>query len=142
MTKEEIFEKCTKDGILQVATVDGDQPRVRTVMLYRADENGIIFHTADFKGFFQQIQQNPKVELCFNCNNEMIRIAGALEVVEDRSLKEEIVAHPSRAFMRNWLESGVLPDFWNNVKVLRLCHGVATVWTMEINFDPKQYIEL
>lgn len=142
MTKHEIFEKCTKAGIMQVATQDGDQPRVRTVMLYRADDNGIIFHTTELKDFYKQIEKNPKVEFCFNCDNEMIRIAGKLEIVEDRKLLEEIVEHPSRAFLRAWRDNNVFPDFWNNIKVLRMNHGVATVWTMQTNFDPKEYIEL
>lgn len=142
MTKEEIFEKCTKAGILQVATVEGDQPHVRTVMLYRADENGIIFHTAVMKEFFQQIQNNPKAELCFNCESMMIRVKGELEIVEDRQLLEEIVESPSRAFMRAWRDNGVFDDFYNSVKVLRMKNGVATTWTMETNFAPKEYIQL
>ena len=142
MTKQEIFEKCSQAGLLQVATVDGKQPHVRTVMLYRADENGIVFHTAEFKDLYKQIKENPKAEFCFNCKNEMIRVTGDLEIIDDMDFKKEIVAHPSRGFLKSWLENDVMPDFWNNLKIIRMTHGKATVWSMEKNFEPKEYIQL
>jgi len=45
MTKQEVFEAISKSPAFYLATLDGDQPRVRGMMLYKADENGIIFHT-------------------------------------------------------------------------------------------------
>lgn len=35
------------------------------MFLYRADENGIIFHTASTKDVYAQIKRNPKAEMCF-----------------------------------------------------------------------------
>ena len=63
------------------------------MMLYRADDNGIIFHTASTKDVFKQIQNNPKAELCFNANGVQIRVTGKLEVVNNPELKDEICNH-------------------------------------------------
>ena len=65
MVKEEIFKLMNENPVFHLATMDGDQPRVRGMLLFRADEEGIIFHTASTKDVFQQIMKNPKAELCF-----------------------------------------------------------------------------
>ena len=49
MTKEQIFQVMNENLHMQLATMDGDQPRVRGMMLFRADEQRIIFHTASTK---------------------------------------------------------------------------------------------
>ena len=87
MTKQEIFEAINKATVFYLATVDGNEPRVRGMMLYRADESGLIFHTAKIKDVFRQISENNKAELCFNCNGLQIRIRGELELVEENPQK-------------------------------------------------------
>lgn len=141
MTKQEVLEKLKSSPAFQVATLDGDQPRVRTVLLYRADEDGIIFHTAATKDLFKQIQKNNKAELCFVCDGIQIRVTGELEIVNDNALKDEIVAHPSRAFLKPWLNNQ-LEDYHHALQVLRMKNGRAVVWTMETNFADKSYIQL
>ena len=109
-------------------------------MLFRSDENGIMFHTGKMKDLHKQLSSNPKVELCFNNYQDSIqvRIAGTVELVEDLELKKEIVASPGREFLKPWIEQmGYEP-----LAVYCLKNGKATVWTMETNFAPKSYIEL
>jgi pyridoxamine 5'-phosphate oxidase len=142
MTKNEIFEAISQNPVFYLATVQGDQPRVRGMLLYRADEDGIIFHTAVVKEVYQQICDNSKAELCFYCNGTQIRISGKLEKVEDMVLKEEIVNHPSRGFLKAWKEKGVFENFYEAIAVFRLKHGVAVTWTMEKNFSPKEEVNL
>jgi len=45
------------------------------MLLYKADENGIIFHTGTMNDVFKQLNENKKAELCFNSNGVLIRIA-------------------------------------------------------------------
>lgn len=144
MNKKEIFELMTANPGFHLATVDGDQPRCRGMFLYRADENGIIFHTGSMKDVYKQITKNPKVELCFNDFQKgiQIRVAGKLELLEDQALKEEIYEHPTRKFLKVFRESGDLGDFDKTFKVYRLKSGKAVCWTMETNFAPKVEIEL
>lgn len=138
MSKEEIFQQLNSHPAFHVATVEGDQPHTRAVLLYRADENGIVFHTARGK----DLLKNPKAEFCFGCEGVQIRISGELTIIDDNYLKEEIVNHPTRAFLKAWTTNSELSDFYNSLQVLCMKHGKATTWTLDTNFAPKEYIQL
>lgn len=142
MLKEEIFELMSKNPAFFLATAEGEQPRVRGMLLYKADENGIIFHTGTMKELYEQVIKNPKVELCFNGNGTQVRVSGELEIVDDNNLKDEILEHPTRKFLKAWKESGELKDFYKDIVVLKMINGIATTWTMEENFAPKEFINL
>ncbi len=116
--------------------MEEDHPRVRAMFMYRTDEEGILFHTAVAKGVYKHICNNNKVELCFSCNGTQIRITRALEQIDDNNLKDEIVEHPSRAFLKAWKEQGVFEDFYKAIAVFRLKNGTAIPWTTEKNFSP------
>ena len=142
MNKEEIFNSISSNPVFFLGTIDGDKPRVRGMLLYKADENGIIFHTASSKDLYDQILKNPNAELCFNCNGTQIRINGQLEIIDDNALKDEIYEHPSRKFLHAWRESGAFKDYYKDLAVFSLKHGIATTWTMADNFSKKSYINL
>ncbi|MBD5137276.1 MAG: pyridoxamine 5'-phosphate oxidase family protein [Lachnospiraceae bacterium] len=138
MRKEELFKIMNENPVFHLATMDGEQPRVRGMLLYRADEQGIIFHTASTKDVYRQIKENPKVELCFQGQGIQIRVSGTLENVEDENLKNEIFNHPTRKFLQAWKEQGI--D--GLLQIFRLKNGAAVTWTMETNFDEKKPIQL
>lgn len=138
MNKEELFALMNQNPVFHLATMDGDQPRVRGMLLFRADENGIVFHTGSMKDLYTQITANPKAELCFFSKGVQVRVSGVLEKSEDPVLREEIFAHPSRGFLRIWKENGI--DSKLQVYVLK--NGSAVTWTMETNFAPKSPIAL
>ena len=144
MTKEQIFEiiKGMQHPIMHVATCENGQPHVRDILLFRADENGIVFHTGKMKDLCKQLLANPKSEVCFSAGKYQIRVEGEFELVDDDDFKREIINHPSRQFMKGWIaeqgEAAVL-DF---LRVFRMRHGKAHVWTFEDNFKPKEYITL
>ena len=74
-----------------LATMDGDQPRVRPVSPVRTD--GFTVYVANLRqyGKTREIEANPKVELCYTDDgHNQVRITGAAEVLADRSLLEEI----------------------------------------------------
>lgn len=144
MTKQEIIEFINQNPVIFLATAEGSQPRVRGMMLYKADESGIVFHSGTMKDVYRQVVNNPKVELCFNDFKKgvQVRVSGELEIVDDNNLKDEICEHPTRQFLKAWRESGSLADFYNTFVVFRLKSGKATTWTMETNFAPKEYIQL
>jgi pyridoxamine 5'-phosphate oxidase len=138
-TKEEIFELLNSNPVFYLATVENGKPHVRGMLLFKADERGIIFHTGTFKSLYKQILDNPSVELCFNCSKtgEQIRISG--DLVQDKSpeILDEVYNHPSRVFLRNFGES-----IKDNMAVYRLEKGQATIWTMAANSEPNTYIEI
>ena len=138
MTKEEVLEFAAKNRACSLATVEGNLPRVRMIMLYRADENGIIFVTGRQKALHSQLQANPAVEMCLHNAEEgrQMRIEGTAEMLDDLELKKQVVEDFS--FLKPWIEK-------EGYKVLicyRLKNAKATIWTMETNFEPKQYVQL
>lgn len=144
MNKQEIFNLMNKNPIFFLATTEGDQPRVRGMLLYKADESGIIFHTGTMKDLYNQVVNINKVELCFNDYKEgvQIRVRGELEIVQDNNLKDEIAQHPSREFLKPWREQQDLQTFHEQFVVFRLKNGIAVKWTMADNFAPKNEIQL
>ncbi len=138
MTKEEMFKIMNENMAFHLATSVDGQPYVRGLLLFRADENGIIFHTGKFKDLYGQLKQNPNVELCFNAPAVQLRVKGTVEEVNDEKLVEEIYAHPTRQFMRDWKEQGIDTQ----LAVFRLKDGLASTWTMQTNFDEKEYVQL
>lgn len=138
MKKEELFTIMNENPVFHLATLDGNQPRVRGMLLYRADGDGIIFHTASTKDVYKQIKENPKAELCFQGQGIQIRVSGILESVEDEGLKNEIFNHPSRKFLHAWKDKGI--D--GLLQIFRLKNGVAVTWSVETNFEGKKPIQL
>ena len=138
MDKKDILEFINSCKIFHLATVEGDKPHVRAMMLYRADEKGIIFHTGKTKDLNKQLCANPKVELCFNNfqKNIQIRVVGFVVPVESLELKKEIVS--KREFLKPWIEEFGFELF----AVYCVKSATATIWTFETNFAPKSYIEL
>jgi general stress protein 26 len=74
-----------------LATMEGDQPRVRPVSPVRTE--GFVVYVANMRFYAKtaQIAANPKVELCYmDEHHNQVRITGAAEVLADRALLEEI----------------------------------------------------
>jgi uncharacterized pyridoxamine 5'-phosphate oxidase family protein len=138
MTKEEIFEFVRKNPVFSLATSEENKPRVRCMMLYRADENGIIFNTGENKDVHRQLSANPQVEMCFYSpeKNIQVRIEGTVEVLEDIELKKQVVA--DYPFLKEWVDR----EGYEVLIVYCLKAGKATTWTMETNFKPKEYTQL
>jgi uncharacterized pyridoxamine 5'-phosphate oxidase family protein len=145
LQKGQIFEVINRNPVLFLATVEETEPRVRGMLLYKADESGIIFHTGPHKDVYHQITKNPNVQICFYdaTQNIQIRVRGALEKIEDENLKEEIANHPTRAFMQSWKANcATKEDFYKMFSVFRLKNGKANIWTFQTNFAPKEDILL
>ena len=138
MTKEEVFEFIKANPECALATAKDNRPFVRMIMLYRADENGIIFTTGENKDVHAQLQRNPQVELCFYSSEQakQIRISGTAEVLEDLKLKMQVVV--DFPFLEEWVDR----EGYEMLVVYCIEDGVATPWTMETTFKPKEFINL
>jgi pyridoxamine 5'-phosphate oxidase len=138
MNREEIIAFLNDHPVSFLATLEGDQPRVRVVGLHKADKTGLIYQTSDVKDLWHQILKNPKVEVSFNDLQAgiQIRVAGVAEVVEDQGLKEEIVKN--RLFLKPVVEK----QGYETIKVFRVSKCKVYVWTLEKNFDPKEWVDL
>jgi len=138
MNKEQIFEFIKKNPVFSLATAEDNKPHVRIMMLYRADESGIIFNTGENKDVNRQLQANPQVEMCFYNADEgrQVRVEGTVEVLEDLELKKRVVA--DYPFLKEWVDR----EGYEVLIVYCLRNGMAFTWTMETNFQPKEYIQL
>ena len=93
-----------------LATVDGDQPRLRPVSPVRTD--GFTVYVANLRSYHKtvEIAANPKVELCYlDPNHNQVRITGVAVVVTDRALLQEI--WDSNPLLRQYLGSIDNPAF-------------------------------
>lgn len=74
-----------------LATVDGEQPRVRPVSPVRTE--GFTVYVANLRRYHKtgEIAANAKVELCYlDKHHNQVRITGTAKVVSDRALLQEI----------------------------------------------------
>jgi general stress protein 26 len=79
------------DRFPDLATMDGDQPRVRPVSPVRTDLFTV--YVANLRDYHktQEIAANPKVELCYlDGNHDQVRITGLAEQVVERPLLQQI----------------------------------------------------
>ncbi len=67
-----------------LATVEGDQPRVRPFGTVNVFEGKLYIQTGKVKDVSRQIHANPKVEICAFKNGEWLRVSGKL-VEDDRT---------------------------------------------------------
>lgn len=138
MTRKEILEFVSQNPVFSLATTDADKPRTRMMMLFRADENGIIFSTGRDKDVNHQLQKNPAVEMCFYNHRRglQVRIEGTVEMVDDLQLRKQIV--DEFTFLKPWVEQ----QGYDILVPYRLRNARATAWTMETNAQPKTYTQL
>jgi general stress protein 26 len=79
------------DRFPNLATIDGDQPRLRPVSPVRTDRFTV--YVANLRGYHKtrEIARNPKVELCYlDEHHDQVRITGIAEIVTDRELLQDI----------------------------------------------------
>lgn len=79
------------DRFPYLATMDGDQPRLRPVSPVRTD--GFVVYVANLRSYHKtvEIAANPRVELCYlDEHHDQVRITGVAEVVTDRTVLQEI----------------------------------------------------
>ena len=80
---ERAYEFLKDAGTYYLATVEGDQPRVRPFGTVHMFEGRLYIQTGKIKPVSHQIHTNPKVELCAFKDGQWIRLAGEL-VCDDR----------------------------------------------------------
>ena len=89
--------KFLKDaGTYYLATVEGDQPRVRPFGTAHIFEGRLYIQTGKMKPVSKQLTDNPKAEICAFHNGIWLRVAG--ELVEDdrvEARKSMLDAYPN-----------------------------------------------
>lgn len=79
-----------------LATVEGDQPRVRPFGTAHVFEGKLYIQTGKVKDVSKQLHQNPKAEICAFKNGKWLRVSGKL-IEDDRNEARQSMldAYPS-----------------------------------------------
>lgn len=80
---EEVYEILKKCGKYYLATVEGDQPRVRPFGTIDLFEGKLYIQTGKSKNVSRQMLENPKIEICGTTDDRWIRVE-ATAVEDDR----------------------------------------------------------
>lgn len=81
---KQIFEFLNECGVFYIATIDGDQPRVRPFGAINIFEDKLYIQTGKVKCVSKQIAKNPKVEIsAMKGSDKWIRVQAVL-VEDDR----------------------------------------------------------
>jgi len=93
---QEVYDFLKKCGTYYLATVEGDQPRVRPFGTIDIFEGKLYIQTGKVKEVSKQIQANPKVEISAFMDGRWLRVAGKL-VRDDRieAKRHMLDAYPS-----------------------------------------------
>ena len=80
---DEVYKFLKENPIFYVATMDGDQPRVRPFGVVALFEGKLYLQTGNVKPVFKQMTANPKIELCTMGKDGTSWLRVAAEVVLD-----------------------------------------------------------
>ena len=93
---QEVCDFLKKCNTYYLATVEGDQPRVRPFGTIEIYEGKLYIQTGKVKEVSKQLQANPKAEICGFTEGKWIRVTGKL-IRDDRieAKKHMLDAYPS-----------------------------------------------
>ncbi len=128
---EEVQSFLKECGVYYIATVEGDQPRVRPFGTAEIFEGHLYIQTGKSKNVSKQIQINPKVELCGFKDGKWIRITGKL-IRDDRIEAKKNMLDKNPDLRRMYDEND------SNTEVLYFESGIATISSFT---EPPKTIE-
>ena len=117
---KEVYDFLKKCGTYYLATMDGDQPRVRPFGTVDIFEGRLYIQTGRVKNVARQMKADPKIEICAVDGSRWIRVQ-AVAVEDDRleARQHMLDAYPSLQAMYK-ADDG-------NTEVLYLKDAAATI---------------
>ena len=85
---QEFLKEC---GVYYLATVDGDEPRVRPFGTAEIFEEHLYIQTGKKKDVFKQIEKNNNVEICAFKDGKWIRVTGKLLLDDRKEAKKDML---------------------------------------------------
>jgi len=107
-------------GTFYLATVDGDQPRVRPFGAVAEFEGKLYIVTNNQKDVYKQMQNNPKIEISGMANGKWIRLSG--EAVRDDRFEARKTMLDENPSLRNMYSEND-----GKVEVLYLQNATVTI---------------
>ena len=115
-----VLEFLKKAEVYYLATVEGDQPRVRPFGTINEFEGKLYIQTGKIKPTSRQIAANNKAEICAFCDGVWVRIA--CELIEDdrfEAKKSMLDAYP--------MLRGMYAEDDGNTQVFYMKNATATI---------------
>ena len=92
---EKVVKFLKEAGVYYLATVDGDQPRVRPFGTVNVFNGKLYIQTGKAKDVSKQLHANPKAEICAFKDGAWIRVAGKLIEDDNRDARVSMLdAYP------------------------------------------------
>ena len=126
MSLKEYADFANENKTCYLATVEGDQPRVRAMGMWYADETGFYFQAQTVKAMCKQLEKNPKVEVYFATKDfsKAMRVSGKVTFIDDLEMKAKCIN--DRPFVKNF---GITEPDNPLLAVFHLYTGEAYFWT-------------
>ena len=127
---KKVHDFIKEAGVYYLATVEGDQPRVRPFGTIHIFEGKLYIQTGKIKNVSKQLAANPKAELCAFKDGVWLRVA--CQLVEDDRLepkKSMLDAYPNLR--------GMYDENDGNTQVLYLKNAVVTF--SSFTAEPETY---
>ena len=109
-----------RNNMFFIATMDGDQPRVRPFGRLFGHEGKLYINTGNTKEVYWQMKENPKVELCVFSKGKIVRLDALANESSDEKVRRALLeSEPGVAHMYEGKE--------DTLAVFRLEQVAATV---------------
>ena len=128
---EKVYEFLKEAQTYYLATVEGDQPRVRPFGTVLFCKDRLYIQTGKVKDVSKQLAANPKAELCVFKDGKWLRLAGELVEDDDREVKVAMLD------MMPTLKAMYSPDD-GNMQMLYFTNATATFSSFT---EPPEVIE-
>lgn len=107
---KEIAGILAETSMCFIATVSGNEPRVRAFQYQFEQDGKLWFCTARSKDVFKQLQTNPAVEICaVKQDMTWVRVNGNVTFEDSRAVKERILSE--QPFIKSIYGTADNPDF-------------------------------
>ena len=126
MSIKEYADFANENKTCYLATVEGDQPRVRAVGMWYADETGFYFQAQTVKAVCKQLEKNPKVEVyyCTKDFNKVMRVSGKVRFITDEKIRARCIEE--RPFVKDF---GITEPGNPLLAVFQIYTGEAYFWS-------------
>ena len=116
---ERVCKFLKEAGVYYLATMDGDQPRVRPFGTAHIFEGKLYIQTGKVKPVSKQLAENPKAEICAFKDGAWLRLVG--ELVNDDRIEAKKSMLDAYENLR-----GMYDENDDNTQVLYIKNAVAT----------------
>lgn len=119
----EVYQYLKDCGTFYLATTDDDQPRVRPFGVVDMFEGKIYIQTGNVKKVFEQMQKNPKIEICAVSKDGTWMRVSATVVRDDRIEARQHMLDENPSLKRMYAADD------GNCEVLYLKDSTATIYS-------------